>query len=108
MAESPPLTLTALHPSGFEVCLHVPSLEALEPLIADLLARGYRPAGAGDGWQRTPEGLPLCARHRAVMRQREKQGDTWYSHAVVHPQTGEELYCRGYAGPSSPGWDVSA
>ncbi len=100
------LTVSALHPSGFEIRLQVPSLDALEPTIADLLQRGYRPARAGDGWQRTPEGLPLCPKHRVPMRQREKQGDTWYSHAVVQPQTGEELYCRGYAGPNSPGWAV--
>jgi hypothetical protein len=46
-----PLTLTAVHPSGFEVCLHVPSLDALDATIADLLQRGYRPARSGDGWE---------------------------------------------------------
>ena len=108
-----PLTVTAVHPtSGFEMQLHlqVQDLDAIESTMADLVQRGYRPtAGAGDGWQRTPTGDPLCPKHRVVMRQREKQGDTWYSHAVVHPQTGEELWCRGYdAGPSSPGWGVPA
>lgn len=54
----------------------------------------------------TPDGLPICPRHQAVMKKREKQGDTWYSHRVFHPTTGEELFCRGYAGKSSPGFDV--
>jgi hypothetical protein len=40
------LTISALHPSGFEICLQVPSLDVLEPTIADLLQRGYRPAHA--------------------------------------------------------------
>jgi len=101
------LTVTAVHPSGFAICISVPSMDALDVTIADLLQRGYRPSGIGDGWQRTPEGLPLCPRHHAVMRQREKQGDTWHSHVVVNPATGEELYCRGFAGPSSPGWLIA-
>ena len=76
---------------------------------ADLLQRGYRPtSGAGDGWQRTPEGHPLCPRHRVPMRLRSKQGDEWWSHQVIDAQTGEELYCRGYAGPTSPGWALPA
>ena len=106
------LSLIAVHPTGFHVTLALEglALQDLDTALRDLLALGYRPtAGAGDGWQRTPTGEPLCPRHRVVMRQREKQGDTWYSHAVVHPQTGEELWCRGYdAGPSSPGWGVPA
>ncbi len=102
------LTIAALHPACFEVCLHVPTIEAIDAAITDLLARGYRPARAGDGWQRTPEGHPLCPKHRVPMRLRSKQGDEWWSHQVVDARTGEELYCRGYAGPSSPGWAVPA
>jgi hypothetical protein len=103
-----PLTLKAVHPTGFHVTLALEglSLADLDTALADLLALGWRPATSGDTWQRTPTGDPLCPRHRVVMRLREKQGDTW-SHAVVHPQTGEEVWCRGYdAGPSSPGWGV--
>ncbi len=97
------LTVLALHPSGFEIHLQVPSLDALEATIVDLLQRGYRPtSGAGDGWQRTPEGLPICPRHQVVMPTREKQGDTWHSHQITDPHTGELLYCRGYAGPPAP------
>jgi hypothetical protein len=104
-----PLTVTAVHPTGFAVTFDLQglSLADLDTVLRDLVALGWRPATSGDTWQRTPDGLPLCPKHRVVMRQREKQGDTWYSHAVVHPQTGEELWCRGYdAGPSSPGWGV--
>jgi hypothetical protein len=36
-----------------------------------------------------------------AMSKREHQGDTWHSHRVIHPQTAEELYCRGYPNPSS-------
>lgn len=54
----------------------------------------------------TPEGLPLCPKHGEIMRKREKQGDTWYSHRVIDPTTGEEKFCRGYHGKNSPGFDV--
>jgi len=54
----------------------------------------------------TPEGNPICPRHNVPMRKREKQGDTWYSHTVTDPVTGESLYCRGYASKNSPGWNI--
>jgi hypothetical protein len=102
------LTVIALHCTGFEVHLQVPSLEALDATIADLLQRGYRPARAGDGWSRTPEGLPICPKHQVPMPTRNKQDDTWHSHRVIDSRTGEELYCRGYASPNGPGWAVPA
>ena len=101
------LTVIAMHPAGFEVHLQVPSLDTVDAAITDLLQRGYRPAsGAGDGWQRTPAGEPICPKHHIPMRLREKQGDAWWSHQVIDPRTGEELWCRGYASASSPGWAV--
>jgi hypothetical protein len=39
------LSIKALHPSGFEILLQVPSLEEIDATITDLLRRGYRPAG---------------------------------------------------------------
>ena len=42
------------------------------------------------------------------MREREKQGDTWYSHSVTDPTSGEVLYCKGRPGKDSPGWLVDA
>ena len=104
---SEPLTITALHASGFEISLQVPSLDAVEPAIADLLKRGYRPARAGDGWQKTPAGEPICPKHQAVMRLRNKQNEEWWSHRVINRETGEELYCRGYRSPAGPGWDLA-
>jgi hypothetical protein len=106
MAE--PLTLTAIHPSGFEICLQVASLDVVDAAIADLVRRGYRAATGGDGYARTPSGEPLCPKHGVVMRLRNKQNQEWWSHRVIDRQTGKELFCRGHAGASSPGWDVSA
>ena|SRR2546426_10517217 len=103
---SAPLTITALHPSGFQVCVQVPSLEDLDAAIADLLQRGCRPATGGDGYARTPAGEPLCPRHQVVMKLRSKQHEEWWSHRVIHPQTGEELWCKGYKSSSSPGWEI--
>jgi hypothetical protein len=62
-------------------------------------------AGTGPyGYRWTPEGLPICPKHGEVMQKREKQGDIWYSHRIIDTDTGEELYCRGYASKSGPGW----
>ncbi|SRR6266542_2515775 len=103
------VTVQAVHPTGFTIALQVASLQDLDTTCTDLLARGYRPtAGAGDGYVRTPSGEPLCPRHGVVMRLREKQKDSWWSHQVVHPGTGEELWCRGFAGKNSPGWEIAA
>jgi hypothetical protein len=102
------LTVTAIHPTGFHVTFTLQglSLADLDTALRDLVALGWRPATAGDGWQRTPDGLPLCPKHRVVMPTREKQGDRWHSHQVLDERTGELVYCRGYAGPNSPGWGV--
>lgn len=55
----------------------------------------------------TADGEPLCQRHRAPMRVREKQGDCWHSHIVIDSQ-GREHYCKGRPGKDSPGWSVEA
>lgn len=83
-------------------------LEILDIIAAQL----KRIAGAlekesSNKWQTTPEGLPICPRHNAVMRRREKQGDVWHSHTIPDPTTGEILYCRGYADKSSRGFDIA-
>ena len=74
--------------------------EALEQIAAAMQAQEAKT------YTWTPEGLPICPKHGAVMRKREKQGDVWYSHRVIDPATAEELYCRGYHGKNSPGFDV--
>lgn len=103
-------SITAIHPAGYTIEFHLQNkgYDEVDATIHALEQLGYRPTGSGDGWQRTPEGHPLCPRHHVPMRLRQKQGDEWWSHQVVDARTGEELYCRGYAGPSSPGWDVPA
>ena len=64
---------------------------------------GIEPVRAAPRWETTAEGLPICPKHGVPMRRREKQGDVWHSHNVGEP--GEEVYCRGYPGKDSPGWD---
>jgi hypothetical protein len=75
-------------------------LRAVRAELADMKTR------SADGWQRTPEGLPICPKHNVVMAKREKQGDTWYSHKIETPD-GDE-YCRGYATKNGTAWHVEA
>ena len=89
------LTIHARHPSGFAITVEVLSLDAVGAMIVRLQQQGDRPARASDGWPRSPDGLPLCPKHGAVMT-RETQGDAWYAHRVIDPHTGEERSCRGY------------
>ena len=90
------LTITALHPAGFPVQIELTAEEneKLPEIIDRLLSRGYRPPATD--WPRTPDGLPLCPKHQAVMTLREKQGDSWHSHRIVTAH-GKELWCRGFA-----------
>jgi hypothetical protein len=55
--------------------------------------------------ERSPEGLPICARHGEVLRRREKQGDEWFSHRVLLPD-GSTVFCKGRPGKDSPGWEI--
>ena len=97
-----PITLIAFHPTGYE--LHIPvTFEELPATMRRLAARGYTPSREP---VLTAEGLPICPRHGVPMQQRSKQGDLWFSHKLTHPETGETMYCRGYAGASSPGYDL--
>jgi hypothetical protein len=71
--------------------------------ICDLLdERGYVPPTPAS-WQTLPDGTPLCPKHRAPMKLREKQGDQWYSHNVGTKDA--PVYCRGYHGKDSPGYE---
>jgi hypothetical protein len=97
-----PITIIAFHPTGYE--LHIPvTFEELPATMRRLAARGYTPSREP---VLTAEGLPICPRHGVPMQQRNRQGDIWYSHKMVHPETGETVYCRGYASASSPGYDI--
>jgi len=80
-------------------------LTAILEEVRQLRRESRAAALLGDyGYRWTPDGLPICPKHGEVMTRREKQGDTWYSHRLIDPATGEELYCRGHEGKHSPGW----
>jgi len=97
-----PITLIAFHPTGYE--LHIPvTFEELPATMRRLAARDYTPSREP---VLTAEGLPICLRHGVPMQQRNKHNDIWFSHKMVHPETGETVYCRGYASASSPGYDI--
>jgi hypothetical protein len=73
--------------------------------FCDLLdRRGYAPVAQTQEWQRLPDGTPICPKHHSPMRAREKQGDTWYSHNVGTKE--QPIYCKGYHGKDSPGYEV--
>jgi len=92
------IRIRAKHPSGFDVMLDAPSLEAADTLIKQLLDMGYKPIASANGateFPRLPDGTFLCPKHGMPLRKREKQGDSWLSHAL---QRGDQtLYCRGHA-----------
>lgn len=109
-------TLEAISPQGFKIRFHMEdpppghlkggeSLERLLSRLADvetaLKEAGFAPSGE---LPRTPDGLPICLRHGVPMRKRAKQGDRWYSHAIVID--GHEYWCKGRPGKDSPGWEL--
>lgn len=72
--------------------------------FCDLLdRRGFAAPQEPQRWQTLPDGTPICPKHHTPMRLREKQGDSWYSHRVT--VDGQELWCKGYHGKDSPGYD---
>lgn len=72
--------------------------------FCDLLDTGGYAAPAPAQWQTLPDGTPLCPKHASPMKLRTKQGDEWWSHRVFGPE-GEELWCKGYHGKDSPGYE---
>jgi hypothetical protein len=94
-------TIHARHPSGFLIALDDIDRNRIDAAIDWLTEHGYTPDLPGDGWRRTPDGLPICAKHNAVMTKREKHSDVWHSHKIVDLRTGEELFCKGFRNPSS-------
>lgn len=99
------LAITAVY-QGYTITVAFPgSITQIPSAIERLRAIGATPtAQPAQQWAYTPEGLPICPKHSAPMKRREKQGDTWYSH-VVTARDGEDCYCRGYAGKDSPGYE---
>jgi len=51
-------------------------------------------AGGNDSGGSKPE-PNVCPIHHVAMRRREKNGDVWYSHKAIDPETGAEYWCRG-------------
>lgn len=51
-----------------------------------------------------PEGWKLCKKHGAPMRPRNKQNEHWHSHNVGTADA--PLWCKGYKGADSPGYEV--
>lgn len=80
-------------------------LRRLEKFVGYLKRGGFTPDAPPVTYDRTPDGAPICPRHGVALRVRSKQGDEWHSHKVINDR-GEELWCRGYPGPDSPGWNV--
>lgn len=102
------ITIHALTEDGWPVDFTLaPENGALDKALAFLAKHGFTPAPTAQDakeLQWTAEGLPVCPKHGVVMKKREKQGDTWYSHTVDDGH-GQKLHCHGYAGKSSPGWN---
>lgn len=82
-------------------------LDTIRAVLGKLPQHGVTSAASFE-FPRTPDGTPICPKHGVEMRKREKQGDEWWSHRVINRESGEEMYCRGYASVNSPGYDVPA
>lgn len=95
-----------LHGLDVELLLEV-DVRKLSASIQYLLEQGLEPTPRPLSFDLTPDGKPICPKHKAPMAEREKQGDRWYSHRVLAAD-GSEHWCRGYAGPESPGFLVPA
>jgi hypothetical protein len=86
-----------------ELQLTAASLNDLRKAVRLLPEAHIEPVRSATAWQTTPTGEPICPKHGVPMRKRERQGDTWFSHNAG--SEGEELWCRGYPGKDSPGWE---
>lgn len=74
--------LTLRGESGDEV------LPKAEAAIAWLLEHGAQPGGKGYKDNGQALGTKICPIHHLAMRKRSKNGDTWWSHRAVDPDTG--------------------
>jgi len=101
------IVIHAATADGWPVDFHIkPGAGNMDKVIAFLQKQKFGPAaGAVPKMQYTPDGLPICPKHQFVMKKREKQGDTWFSH-VVEDAAGKQQYCRGHKSKYGPGYDL--
>lgn len=93
--------LTLRGDSGAEV---LPKLQAALGWLEEHGAEpttSHTPTGNGNGGGGNGGGAngdpKICPIHHVAMQRREKNGDVWYSHKAVNPETGAEYWCRGKA-----------
>jgi hypothetical protein len=88
---------------GFDLTLQLDAdIRKLDATLGYLSEQGLKVPVKPIAWSYTADGLPICPKHKFPMRKREKQGDTWHSHNCGTEK--EPLWCKGYAGPDSPGF----
>lgn len=99
------VNISARHPAGPTVEFIITGVpwDQITVICNALANAGYQPIHS-TGIQVTAEGKPFCPKHNVPMNKRIKQGDVWFSHTVIGPD-GQEHYCKGYEGPSSPGYN---
>lgn len=102
-AGKPQITLsTTIAHRGRQITITTTDMTADQ--FCDLLdRRGFQAPEEPQQWQTLPDGTPICPKHHAPMRLREKQGDSWYSHNVGTKE--QPVYCKGYHGKDSPGYE---
>lgn len=88
--------LTLRGDSGADV---LPKLQAAIDWLHDNGAAPTSSAtnGNGNGHGGAGAAPEICPTHHVAMQRREKNGDVWYSHKAVNPETGAEYWCRGRA-----------
>lgn len=77
------------------------TIERLRALGAEPTA--HTPAAPLAAADDLPDGWKLCKKHGAPMRPRNKQNEHWHSHNVGTSDT--PLWCKGYPGADSPGYE---
>jgi hypothetical protein len=90
----------AIHPEGYRVTF-ASTAAKVDAVARWLKVQGYR---SQRGYEYTPDGRPICSKHKEIMRERDKQGDKWFSHNVGTKEA--PIWCKGYPHKSSPGWEV--
>ena len=79
----------------------------LDASLRYLISQGLEPTPRPLVFDIAPNGRPICPRHRAVMEEREKQGDRWYSSPRPRPRRRGALV-PGLRRTREPGYMVEA